>query len=51
MVGRQAFSGMLWSKQFYLLDVERWLASTAPIPSTRTRACATTSGATCTPRT
>ena len=25
MVARQAFSGMLWSKQYYLLDVERWL--------------------------
>jgi hypothetical protein len=25
MVMRQAFSGMLWSKQFYQYDVERWL--------------------------
>ena len=23
---RQAFAGMLWSKQYYALDVERWLA-------------------------
>jgi hypothetical protein len=26
MVLRQAFAGMLWSKQFYHFDVERWLA-------------------------
>jgi hypothetical protein len=25
-VARQALSGMLWSKQYYALDVERWLA-------------------------
>jgi len=25
MIARQAFSGMLWSKQFYHFDVERWL--------------------------
>ncbi len=25
MVMRQAFAGMLWSKQFYHYDVERWL--------------------------
>ena len=23
---RQALAGMLWSKQYYALDVERWLA-------------------------
>ncbi len=26
LVARQALSGMLWSKQYYALDVERWLA-------------------------
>ena len=26
MVQRQAFAGMLWSKQFYLFEVRRWLA-------------------------
>ena len=25
MVCRQALSGMLWSKQYYMLDIERWL--------------------------
>jgi len=33
-VMRQAFAGLLWSKQFYHLDVTRWLAgdSTEPMP-------------------
>ena len=26
LVARQALAGMLWSKQYYALDVERWLA-------------------------
>jgi hypothetical protein len=26
LVGRQALAGMLWSKQYYGLDMERWLA-------------------------
>ncbi len=26
LVGRQAMAGMLWSKQYYGLDMERWLA-------------------------
>ena len=25
LVQRQAFAGMLWSKQFYYYDVEQWL--------------------------
>jgi hypothetical protein len=25
LIMRQAFSGMLWSKQYYALDIERWL--------------------------
>ena len=25
MVQRQAFAGMLWSKQFYYYDVKQWL--------------------------
>jgi hypothetical protein len=34
MVMRQAFSGMLWSKQFYYYDVARWLDGdpTQPVP-------------------
>jgi len=39
-VQRQAFAGMLWSKQFYHFDVERWLKgdpTQPPPPSTRTR--------------
>jgi hypothetical protein len=33
-VMRQALAGMLWSKQFYLYDVERWLGGdpTQPVP-------------------
>jgi hypothetical protein len=40
MVMRQAFSGMLWSKQLYYYDVARWLdgdpTQPAPPPSRRT---------------
>jgi hypothetical protein len=40
LVMRQAFAGMLWSKQFYNYDVERWLEGDpeqpAPPPSRRT---------------
>jgi mannosylglycerate hydrolase MGH1-like protein len=40
LVMRQAFAGMLWSKQFYNYDVERWLdgdpGQPAPPPSRRT---------------
>ena len=36
LVQRQAFAGMLWSKQYYMLDVRRWLdgdpAQPAPPP-------------------
>jgi hypothetical protein len=34
LVMRQAFAGMLWSKQFYNYDVERWLAGDPgqPVP-------------------
>ena len=38
MVMRQAFSGMLWSKQFYYYDVARWLdgdPTQAPVPPQR----------------
>ena len=39
-VQRQAFAGMIWSKQFYRLDVRRWLdgdpAQPPPPPSRRT---------------
>jgi hypothetical protein len=30
MVQRQAFAGMLWSKQIYLFDVQRWLEGDNP---------------------
>jgi len=33
LVMRQAFAGMLWSKQFYNYDVERWLAGDPGQPS------------------
>jgi hypothetical protein len=32
MVQRQAFAGLLWSKQFYHYDVRRWLAGDAAEP-------------------
>jgi hypothetical protein len=31
-VARQAFAGMLWSKQYYALDVERWLKENGADP-------------------
>ncbi len=39
MIARQALSGMLWSKQFYHFDVERWLdgdPNGPPVPARRT---------------
>ncbi len=39
MIARQALSGMLWSKQFYHFDIERWLdgdPSGTPPPAKRT---------------
>jgi len=33
LVQRQAFAGMLWSKQFYNYDVPRWLAGDPALPS------------------
>jgi hypothetical protein len=32
-IQRQAFAGMLWSKQFYNLDVQRWLDGDPAQPS------------------
>ena len=32
LVQRQAFAGMLWSKQFYYYDVPRWLAGDPALP-------------------
>jgi hypothetical protein len=32
LVMRQAFAGMLWSKQFYNYDVQRWLAGDPGLP-------------------
>ena len=39
MVQRQAFAGLIWSKQFYYLDVPRWLKGDPASRSRRTRAC------------
>jgi hypothetical protein len=36
-VMRQAFAGMLWSKQFYNYDVDRWLTERGYDPSKRGR--------------
>ncbi len=49
-VMRQALAGMLWSKQFYHYDVNKWLEDAGPIPSSRPgrRRPATTTGTTCT---
>ena len=33
-VMRQAFAGMLWAKQYYHYDVERWLDGDPAVPST-----------------
>jgi hypothetical protein len=32
LVARQAFAGLLWSKQFYFFDVKRWLAERGSDP-------------------
>ena len=47
---RQALSGMLWTKQFFHFDVDRWLEGDPALPRHRrvARAVATTSGATST---
>ncbi len=31
-LSRQAFAGLLWNKQYYQYDVERWLDGDAPLP-------------------
>ncbi len=39
-IQRQAFAGLIWSKQFYHLDIHRWLAGDpgqAPVPDARRR--------------
>ena len=46
-VMRQALAGMLWSKQYFFFDVDKWLRSTAPIRCGRRPArCATANGST-----
>ena len=47
---RQALAGMLWSKQYYYYDVDKWLDDAAPTRSTRhaRRLHGTTTGTTCT---
>ncbi len=49
-VMRQALAGMLWSKQFYHYDVDRWLEERGsdPFKPTRKVAPATSTGTTCT---
>ncbi len=32
MVQRQAFAGLLWNKQYYALDIDRWLQGDATMP-------------------
>ena len=53
LVMRQAFAGMLWSKQLYYYDVERWLDGdpAQPPPPPARLAGATCAGATSTPST
>ena len=54
MVMRQAFAGMLWSKQLYYYDVSRWLDGRPDAAATARRArarAATPGGATSTPST
>jgi hypothetical protein len=51
-VMRQALAGMLWSKQFYYYDVDRWLSEHGADPfSPRRHAPATSTGTTSTTRT
>jgi len=53
VVQRQAFAGLIWSKQFYYFDVPRWLKGDPgqpPPPQSRCTA-ATSSGAISTTRT
>jgi hypothetical protein len=33
LIQRQAFAGMLWSKQFYFFDVDRWLQGDPGLPA------------------
>ena len=49
-VMRQALAGMLWSKQFYHYDVDKWLEERGsdPFKAPRKAARATTTGTTCT---
>ena len=49
-VMRQALAGMLWSKQFYHYDVDKWLEERGsdPFKASRKAAPATTTGTTCT---
>ncbi len=39
MIARQAFSGLLWTKQFYNFDVERWIKGdpNGPVPPAQRR--------------
>ena len=48
-VMRQALAGMLWSKQFYHYDVDKWLEERGsdPFKASRKAAPATTTGTTC----
>ena len=36
-IQRQALAGMLWSKQYYHFDVERWLSTSDGITASQSR--------------
>ena len=48
-VHRQALAGMLWTKQYYYFDLDRWLKEhkAHPLPAARDAASGTPSGSTC----
>ena len=47
-VMRQAMAGMLWSKQYFFFDVDKWLSEHGDDPMKATSApCATANGSIC----
>jgi hypothetical protein len=48
-VHRQALAGMLWSKQYYYFDLDRWLQEhrSHPLMESAGPACGTRNGFTC----
>ena len=45
LIQRRAFAGMLWGKQIYLFDVNRWLEGDSIPPPEATRKFVTSIGA------